>query len=56
MIDAAVDAAAVAMGVLAPEFLPLILAADPLLKKGAGGFAAGTLDRIKEWAIKGPQD
>lgn len=56
MVDAAVDAAAVAMGVLAPEFLPLILAADPLVKKGASGLANGTLERIKEWAIKGAPD
>jgi len=51
--SAAVDAAAIALGGLIPEFLPAILAARSGAKKLLHSGVNSTIDRVKEWAIKG---
>lgn len=51
--SAAVDAAALALGGLIPEFLPAILTARSGAKELLNSGMNTTLDKIKKWAIKG---
>lgn len=53
LLDAAVDTSAATLGVMAPEFLPAIVAAGREVKKPLRQLKDDTLQHINEWAVKG---
>jgi len=53
MVDAVVDSSAATLGIMAPEFMPAILAAKNAVSEPLGNLAERAVLAARDWAIKG---